>query len=427
MSLLPSTTRARLERLRTTLGGAGAAARLRPRPTALPAAVRLERRAGAKSLERLWARITTAMPASLPSARAALADDVAARDAARYAQNIENFIGTVKVPVGIAGPLRVNGLHAHGDFLVPLATTEAALVASYARGAAIATRAGGITAALLSEGVLRSPAFIFDDLLAAGQFVDWIDRNEGALQRAAEATTRFGKLISLEPHIDGEIVFLLCRYTTGDASGQNMVTIATEALCRAIEATCPIKPRRWFIEGNFSGDKKATFLGMLTGRGRKVTASVVLPRREIERQLRTTPEAMLDYARIANLGARLNGQIGAQGHYANGLTAFYLATGQDAACVAELAVGSTRMEARGEDLFMSVTLPNILVGSVGGGTGLPSQQAGLAILGLAGAGNASALAEVAAALCLAGEISIMAAISAGHFAHAHRKLARGTP
>lgn len=146
---------------------------------------------------------------------------------------------------------------------------------------------------------------------------------------------------------------------------------------------------------------------MLTGRGRKVTASIVLPKVYVEKYLRTTPAAMLDYARIADLGARLNGQIGAQGHYANGLAAFYIATGQDAACVAESAVGSTRMEDRNGDLFMSVTMPNILVGSVGGGTGLPSQSAALSLLGFAGAGQAAALAEVTAALCLCGEISIM--------------------
>jgi hydroxymethylglutaryl-CoA reductase (NADPH) len=425
VSLLPTIVRNRLERLRTLLDPARAAERLRPRTDALPASLRLERRASAAQLDRLWARLTLRRPET-DQARSLLADTTAVQDAASYSRNIENYAGTIKVPFGIAGPLRINGLHAHGDFFIPLATTEAALVASYARGAHVATLAGGITAALLAEGVLRSPAFVFTDLLQAGQFVDWIAHNEDALKRAAESTTRHGKLVSLEPYIDGEIVFLLCRYTTGDASGQNMVTIATNALCEHIASACPIKPRRWFIEGNFSGDKKASFLGMLTGRGRKVTASIVLPKGLVQKHLRTTPADMLDYARIADLGARLNGQIGAQGHYANGLAAFYIATGQDAACVAESAVGSTRMEDRDGGLFMSVTLPNILVGSVGGGTGLPSQHAALDLLGLAGPGHAAALAEVTAALCLCGEISIMAAIASGQFTHAHNKLARGS-
>jgi hydroxymethylglutaryl-CoA reductase (NADPH) len=341
-----------------------------------------------------------------------------------FASNVENAIGTVSLPLGVIGPLRINGLHANGDFAVPLATTEAALVASYHRGAEAATAAGGISAALLSEGLLRTPAFVFDDLLSAGRFVDWVITHAEALVATAEATTRHGRLTEIEPVIDSTVVFLLCRYTTGDAAGQNMVTIATDELARKAAAEAPVRPLRWYVEGNFSGDKKASALGTLTGRGRKVTASTVLPRRVVERILRTTPEEMLAYGRIAALGAQLSGQFGAQAHYANALAALYIATGQDAACVAESAVGFTRMEARGEDLFCSVTLPNIIVGTVGGGTGLPAQAACLALLGLRGAGHASALAEVAAATCLCGEISIVAAMAAGHFTGAHARLAR---
>jgi hydroxymethylglutaryl-CoA reductase (NADPH) len=424
VSLLPTLVRDRLEKLRRFVDPEVARDRLAPRFADLPAGIRFDRHASPESVTKLLDRIDGAGYETAEFQRG-IVDPASVATAEMYARNIENYVGTVKVPVGLVGPLRVNGLHANGDFLVPLATTEAALVASYARGATVATKAGGISAALLAEGVLRSPAFVFADLFESGRFVDWIASNEAALQEAAEKTTRYGKLVSIEPYIDGEIVFLICRYTTGDASGQNMVTIATEAMCRYIAEHAAVKPRRWYVEGNFSGDKKASFLGMLTGRGRKVTASIVLPKELIERLLRTTTAAMLDYAKIADLGARLNGQIGAQGHYANGLAAFYIATGQDAACVAESAVGSTRMEDRDGDLFMSVTMPNILVGSVGGGTGLPSQSAALSLLGLRGPGKAAALAEVTAALCLCGEISIMAAISAGHFAQAHDKLARG--
>jgi hydroxymethylglutaryl-CoA reductase (NADPH) len=203
-----------------------------------------------------------------------------------------------------------------------------------------------------------------------------------------------------------------------------MVTLATDALCRHIEANSPVKPRRWFVEANFSGDKKASHLGILVGRGRKVSASVVIPDELVASHLHTDVEAMLDYARVANLGSLLSAQLGAQAHYANGLAAFYIATGQDAACVSESAVGITRMERRPGGLFVSATLPNILVGSVGGGTGLPSQSALLRIMGLQGAGKAAALAEVVGALCLCGEISIIGALASGHFASAHQKLAR---
>lgn len=395
------------------------AERIAPKPGAF-AALRPVKTATRESVRAYWRAFRVP-----PEAEAALADETTLAEAQSFSRNIENLIGTVKVPVGVAGPLRVNGVHASGDYLIPLATTEAALVASYSRGAVAATRAGGVSTAVIYEGVMRTPAFVFDTLLQAGQFVDWAVVNAEAVKAAAEATTRHGKLVLLEPVIDNNIVFLRCRYTTGDAAGQNMVTIATNALCVFSEAQCPIKPKAWYIEGNLSGDKKASMLGTLTGRGRKVSASVILPREVVEKILRTTPEAMLDYGRVANLGSLMSGQLGAQAHYANGLAALYIATGQDAACVAESAVGFTRMEARGEGLFCAVTMPNILVGSVGGGTALPSQNACLKLMGLAGPGHGAALAEVTAAVCLAGEISIVAAMAAGHFTRAHQSRARG--
>ncbi len=305
-----------------------------------------------------------------------------------------------------------------------MATSEAALIASYGRGAELCTKAGGISAAVIREGVLRTPAFLFDDMFTSGNFIAWVADNIDAIKAAAESTTRFGKLVLVEPFMDVDIVFLMCRFTTGDASGQNMVTMATQAICNFIAENCPIKPEHWFIEANFSGDKKASYLGMHTGRGRKVTASVTIPHALVKKYLRADPQTMLAYGRIAGLGAVLSGQYGAQAHYANGLAAIYIATGQDAACVSESATGFTRMEERADGLFFSVTMPNILVGTVGGGTGLPSQSAALDIMGLRGAGKAKALAEVVAAVCLCGEISIIAAIAAGHFAGAHQKLAR---
>ena len=383
--------------------------------------LRPTRKIGRASIEKYWSRLK---PTASDEDQAQIADPATVEQGEAYSANIENFIGTVKVPVGIIGPLRLTGMNANGDFHVPLATSEAALVASYARGAYAATRAGGISTAVLYEGVVRTPAFVFENLLTAGQFVEWIVRNVETLKAAAEATTSHGQLVSLEPFIDNNVTFLICRYTTGDAAGQNMVTIATDALCRAIESDCPVPIGRWYVEGNFSGDKKASALGMVTGRGRKVSASVTLPADIIETVLGTSAEAMLEYGRVANLGSLLSGQLGAQAHYANGLAAFYIATGQDAACVAESAVGVTRMEPRGDDLYCSVTMPNILVGSVGGGTGLPSQSAALNILGLKGAGKGAALAEVAAATCLCGEISIVAAIASGNFTRAHERLAR---
>lgn len=387
-----------------------------------PASLRPVRTATPKTVQKFWQRLING-PAE-ETDKNILADNESLSAAEAYSKNIENYIGTVKVPIGVIGPLRLNGLNAAGDFHVPLATTEAALVASYHRGAMAATKAGGVNTAVLYEGVIRTPAFVLEDVLHSGLFVEWVVNNVEQLKATAEATTRYGKLTSVEPVIDTNVVFLICRYTTGDASGQNMVTIATHAMAKSIVESCPVAIDRWYIEGNFSGDKKASFLGMVTGRGRKVSASVVLPAEVVEKYLGTTVQKMLDYCEVANLGALLSGQLGAQAHYANSLAALYIATGQDAACVSESAVGFTRMESRGDALFCSVTMPNILVGSVGGGTGLPSQRAALNILGLHGEGKGAALAEVAAATCLCGEISIIAAIAADDFTRAHESLAR---
>ena len=404
---------ARVRRLFTDPGRAPDRAPDLPRPRALRAGRRVDAATRTRLLDQIGAdaqiRAATAPREPLES----------------FTANIEQCVGTVSVPVGVIGPLRMAGVHARGDFPVPLATTEAALVASYHRGAVAVSRAGGAMTALLSEGLLRSPVFVFESTWEAGRFIDWVVTHAEDLVTAADATTRHGRLVKLEPVLDSNIVFLLCRYTTGDAAGQNMVTLATDALARHAAAHAPIAPRRWYVEGNFSGDKKASALGTVTSRGRKVTASVVLPRAVVESALRTTPEEMLAYARVATLGAQLSGQFGAQAHYANALAALYIATGQDAACVAESAVGFTRMEDRDGALFASVTLPNIIVGTVGGGTALPAQRAFLDLLGVRGAGQAAALAEVAAATCLCGELSIVAAMATGDFTHAHASLARG--
>jgi hydroxymethylglutaryl-CoA reductase (NADPH) len=374
-------------------------------------------------VEKRWAIVP-----HTPEGRESVADPATIAQHAAFARNIENFIGTVKLPVGVAGPLRVNGIAAQGDYYVPLATTEAALVASYHRGASVVTLAGGCTTVILNEGVGRAPAFAFRSLLEAGTFVQWCLDHTEELRAAADATSHHGRLRDLRFTVEGNHVYLLLDFTTGDASGQNMVTIATDAVCGHIGGHCPITPAYSFVEGNMSGDKKASAQSFQSVRGRKVSAETRLPRRIVERHLRTTPVKMVDYWRMSALGGVMSGTIGVQGHYANGLAALFIACGQDAACVSEAAVGVTRFEIDEEGgLYAAVTLPNLIVGTVGGGTGLPSQRACLEILGLAGPGNARAFSEVCAALALAGELSIIAALSAGQFAQAHQRRARGKP
>lgn len=343
-----------------------------------------------------------------------------------YSKNIEYGIGTLKVPLGVAGPLRVNGIHASGDYMVPLATTEAALVASYHRGALLITKSGGASSALLCEAVSRSPGFAFSSLLQAGQFIAWASSVFGKFIELAHSTTQHGKLVDMKLHMEANHVYMILEYTTGDASGQNMVTIATNAIYEYVLANSPIKIEHAFLEANFSGDKKASAMSFIGVRGKKVTTEINIKAEDIESVLHTTPEMMVKYWNMSALGGVMSGTIGVQGHYANGLAAFYLATGQDAACVAESSVGVTRFEINPQGgLYASVTLPNVMVGTVGGGTGLPSQKANLELLGLSGTGHARALSEIVGAICLAGELSIIGALCANHFARAHQQLARG--
>jgi hydroxymethylglutaryl-CoA reductase (NADPH) len=339
--------------------------------------------------------------------------------------NIENFIGFSMIPTGVIGPLNIVGTDAHGDFYVPLATTEGALVASYGRGARATRMSGGITSICLIEGVQRSPVFKFDNIGSLGQFVMWVLEQANKFHEIVAVNSRHAQLIDMKTNIEGNQLILTFDYLTGDAAGQNMVTLCTDAICQYIVREAPVKPTMWFIESNYSGDKKATALSFSSVRGKKVTAEVLIPKDIVQGILRTTTENMVNYWQSSTIGVIQSGAIGAQGHVANGLCALFIATGQDAACTAEAAVGITRMENSGNgDLYACLTLPNLIVGTVGGGTSLPTQRECLEMLDCYGTGKARKFAEICGALALAGEISIAAALSAGHFSAAHKKFGR---
>lgn len=372
------------------------------------------------AVERRWRLLSTS-----PESREALLGAQTLDTLEQFRGSVENCIGALQVPIGLAGPLHIEGAHAHGDYYLPLATTEAALVASYSRGAQLISEAGGCAALVLAEGIGRSPGFAFASLREAARFAEWALAQRLVFNGCVAAATSHGRLKELRAVIEGNHVYLHLDFLTGDAAGQNMVTLATEAICAYILAESPIQPDYWFLEANYSGDKKASARSFVGVRGRRVSAEVTVPAELVRRRLHTTPERMADYFRMGALGGVLSGTLGAQGHYANGLAALYLATGQDVACVAESAVGVTRMEVTTDsDLYAAVTLPSVIVGTVGGGTNLPGQRACLELMGLAGPGHAAALAEVCAGLCLAGELSLIGALCAGQFASAHRKLAR---
>lgn len=355
----------------------------------------------------------------------ALAGESPPPEPEQFAGNIEQFVGMAQVPVGLAGPLRVNGLHAHGDYYVPLATTEGALVASYHRGARIATRAGGMACLVTAEQVQRAPAFLFDGVADATHFAAWVTGEFEACKAVAATRTKHGELIDLQVQVESRSVYVILAFYTGDASGQNMVTFCAQAICEDLLARTPVRPRTWYLESNMSGDKKATVLSFQQTRGRRVIAEVTLPRALVERGLHTTPEKMSEYWRLSFIAGVQSGSIGVSGHVANGLAALFIATGQDVACVSEASVGLTHMEVtEAGDLYCGLDLPNLIVGTVGGGTRTPTARECLRILRCEGDGKAAKFAEIVAATLLAGEISIIAAISAGHFARSHERLGR---
>ena len=336
--------------------------------------------------------------------------------------NIENLIGFASLPVGIVGPLRVNGAYAHDDFYVPMATTEGALVASYNRGAYAVSRAGGATVLCLTESVCRAPCFVFDSVIEAAEFLAWALPRFDSFQAIVDRTSRHCRLVDLRPSVTGKDVFLSFEYTTGDAAGQNMVTIATQAVCEELVAQSPVKPRHWFIEGNLSGDKKATMQGFMYARGKKIVAEARIPAHILEKAVHVKAVQVLEYARISALGGAQSGSIGVQGHFANALAGIFIACGQDVACVAEASVGLTSLDvAQDGALYASVSLPNLIVGTVGGGTHVPTARECLDMLDCRGADRARKFAEICAATALAGEISIVGALAAGHFASAHAK------
>ena len=343
--------------------------------------------------------------------------------------SIEQFIGMTQIPTGLIGPIRVNGVHAHGDYYAPLATTEGTLVASYHRGARLVSLAGGVSAMVTAEEVQRAPGFVLASLADAAVFAAWATSEFERFREIAGTRTAHGRLLEVHAHLEGNHVYLIFSFHTGDAAGQNMVTLCTEAICEDILARTPVKPTRWFLEANMSGDKKATVLSFLGTRGRHVVTEVTLPRKLVKRGLHTTPEVMAQYWAMSFVGGAVTGSIGVSGHVANGIAALFTACGQDIACVSESSLGITRLELTGKgDLHCTLTLPNLIVGTVGGGTRMATARECLRIMrcegSVPGREQSAKFAEICAAVCLAGEISIVGALCAGDFAEAHRRLGR---
>jgi hydroxymethylglutaryl-CoA reductase (NADPH) len=348
-------------------------------------------------------------------------------DPSTLSGNVEQFVGVAQVPIGLAGPLLVNGEHAQGEFYVPLATAEGTLVASYNRGMRLLYESGGVTTTILDDRMQRAPAFVFPSAREAREFGDWLTENFEAIKEAAEATTRSGRLIEIEQYSASRILYTRFDYTTGDAAGQNLTGKATQAACHWIKDNYP-GIEHYFLESNFATDKKSSQVNMLHTRGKRVVAECVITNEVIERVMRSNTELMFRARQVSNLGGFMSGVNNNGAHSANGITAMFIATGQDAANVAESSAAFVHAELRPNgDYYYSVTIPSLIVATYGGGTGLATQRECLELLDCYGSGKVRKFAEIVAATVLCGELSLGSAIVAEEWVEAHDLYGRNRP
>lgn len=338
--------------------------------------------------------------------------------------NIENFIGVAQIPVGLAGPLLVNGEYAQGEFFVPLATTEGTLVASYNRGMKLLRESGGVTVTVVDDAMQRAPVFVFRSAREAQNFSIWIKENFAEIKAKAETTTSVGKLRDIQQFPASRFLYLRFNYTTGDAAGQNMVGKATKAACDWIVSVRP-EIERYQLEGSFATDKKTSWVNTLNTRGKKVIAEATIPAEKLESIMHVSVEQIFEARLTSQLGGYLAGVNNNGAHSANGITAMFIACGQDVANVAESSAAAVYAEiTKTGNYYFSVTIPSLIVATYGGGTGLPTQRECLELLGCYGKDRVKKFAEIVAATVLCGEISLGTAVIADEWVSSHEKLGR---
>ncbi|MDR0198666.1 MAG: hydroxymethylglutaryl-CoA reductase (NADPH) [Methanomassiliicoccaceae archaeon] len=338
-------------------------------------------------------------------------------------KNIENMIGAVQVPLGFAGPFMIEGDHAKGEFLVPLATTEGALVASVSRGMSVITASGGAKVKIFKDAMTRAPVFRVKGAGHAAEVIEWISKNSKKMNDAVKGTTSHGKFLGAETFPNGRSLFVRMSFETGDAMGMNMVTLAAEAVCRLIEKETGAVLVS--VSGNMCTDKKPAWINAIEGRGKTVVAEATIPAETVKKKLHTSVDSVVETNIRKNLiGSSMAGSIGHNAHAANMAAALYIATGQDPAQVVEASLTMTVCESVDGDLYISVRMPSVEVGTVGGGTKLPCQSEALRMMDCLGPGKVKKLAEIVAATVLAGELSVLAAQAAGQLGKAHSELGR---
>ena len=346
-------------------------------------------------------------------------------DSLTWRGNIENPIGVAQIPVGVAGPLLVRGLHADGTFYVPMATTEGALVRSYERGMVALTRSGGVEAACVDDQNQTNPSFFFDSIHDASRFPAWLREHFPELKREAESTTRHGRLLSLEAYQVARQVIVNFRFSTGDAQGMNMIVKATDAACKWAADQFPVP--QYYVFSGMSSEKRPSGYLMSRGKGKRVTAGAFLDNKILKSYLGCSAVQLYKVWHSTLIGHLSANAIGYNGQLANGLTAIFIATGQDVANVVNSACGITSFEPMDGGIHVSVTLPALTIATVGGGTALETQRECLEVMGCNGTGKALRFAEVIAGTLLGGEISMAGAIASGEFTRAHEMYGRNRP
>ena len=339
--------------------------------------------------------------------------------------NVEALTGAAQIPLGIAGPLHVNGEYASGEFYIPMATTEGTLVASYNRGMKVLNLSGGVTCTVSDDSMQRAPVFIFENARGARDFRAWLDDNFDEIAAQAEATTSVGKLQYIDTYLSNHFAFCRFNFHTGDAAGQNMVGRATFAACSWILEHAP-DIRRFYLESNFATDKKASMVNIMRTRGKRVTAECLIPGDVLREQMRVEPSGLAYHWGVAaGVGSVLSGANNNGLHSPNGITAMFIATGQDVANVSESSAAILYVECTDDDdLFLSITIPSLIVATYGGGTGLATQRECLEMMDCYGKDRVRKLAEIIAGVVLAGEISLASAISSNDWVSSHEKYGR---
>jgi hydroxymethylglutaryl-CoA reductase (NADPH) len=351
-------------------------------------------------------------------------------------RNIESPIGAVQIPLGYAGDIKVNGDSANGSYPILLATTEGRLVAGISRGISVVNMAGGVNTIVVRDGMARDVLVRTSDAKHSGKLAHWIESSEGKefLKKAFAENTSYGVLIDIRPFVAGRDVHLRFRATTGAAMGMNMVTIAAknavDKMVQHVEGKLGLHIDILSESGNMCSDKKPAYIDFIEGRGVSVTADIMVPRQLVEESFRVKPELMVELNKVKNLtGSALAGSHGFNAHVANTLAAMYIAHGQDAAQIVEGSMAITDAAMVDDNLYVSLLMPSIEVGTYGGGTARETQKEALSLMGLYGSGDAEgktrlAFAEVVAAACLTGELNLLAAEAGMDLAKSHSKIKR---